>query len=219
MKKLALLPILLLLFSFKGDGLKLINHKAFQAYYNSSYFQSELVIYSVTKNRLQGKVPRSIARFLQDPLEKTSLHTDDYTGSGFDRGHLAPAADMVWDEKAMRECFYTTNIAPQYPSFNRGEWKELEFRVRNEAIERDSLVVYVGSIFEKPGKTGKLFIPSSFYKIIYDPKKKESISFVFPHLKIIKKYDNYVSDIKTIEKMVGREIIKEEKEYNNSKDF
>jgi endonuclease G len=219
MKKLAFLPILILLFSFKGDGLKLINHKAFQAHYNSSYSQSELVVYSVTKKRLQGKVSRSIAKFLKDPLEKTSLHTDDYTGSGFDRGHLAPAADMVWHETAMRECFYTTNITPQYPGFNRGEWKELEFRVRSEAIERDSLVVYVGVLFKNKEKVKNLYIPSGFYKIIYDPSKKESIAFLFPHLKQIKKYDSYVSDVKTIEKMVGREIIKEEKEYNNSKDF
>jgi endonuclease G len=219
MRKLVFLPILLAILAFKGDQLRIIKHKVFEAHYNPIHFQSELVVYSVTKKRLEGKVSRSIARFLPDPMEPTSLSSEDYTGTGFDRGHLAPAADMVWDETAMRECFYTTNIAPQYPSFNRGEWKELEFRVRQEANQRDSIVVYVGVIFRGKERVGKLSIPSEFYKIIYDPKKKESISFLLPHKRDIKKYDTYVSDVKTIEKIVGREIIKEGKEYKNSKDF
>lgn len=219
MRRLAFLFIILVLLSFKGDQLRIIKHKAFEAHYNRIHSQSELVVYSVTKRRLEGKVSRSIARFLPDPMEPSSLSSDDYTGTGFDRGHLAPAADMVWDETAMRECFYTTNITPQYPSFNRGEWKELEFRVRQEATERDSVVVYVGVVFGGKERVRKLSIPTEFYKIIYDPKKKESISFLLPHKKEIKGYESYVSDVKTIEKIVGREIIKEGKEYKNSKDF
>jgi endonuclease G len=204
---------------FQGDNVKSVQHKAFVAFYNPTYRQSELVVYSVTANRLKGKVSRSIASFQVDPLEKSSHHTTDYTGSGFDRGHLAPAADMVWDETAMKECFYTTNIAPQYPGFNRGEWKSLEERVRKEAIERDSLVIYVGVIFEGAQKKGVLWVPTSFYKVIYDPKENSTISFIFPHVMKLENYGKYVSNLSQVEKVAKKEILNVKKEYSVAENF
>jgi endonuclease G len=218
MKKLLLIPILGLL-SFVPQSDKRIEHKAFSAVYNSNYRQSELVAYSVTAKRLEGKISRSIASFQVDPLEQTSHHTRDYLNSGFDRGHLAPAADMVFDKQAMIECFYTTNIAPQYPTFNRGVWKALEERVRKEAKERDSLVVYVGVIFEGSKKQGVLWVPTAFYKVIYDPKENASITFLFPHDRQSSPYSAYVTTLAAVEKKAKRKLLNAKKEYSNSDAF
>jgi endonuclease G len=68
----------------------------------------------------------------------------DYTNSGFDRGHLAPAGDMKWSETAMDESFLMSNISPQKPAFNRGIWKKLEEKIRSWAIENDSIIVVTG---------------------------------------------------------------------------
>jgi endonuclease G len=218
MKKLFLVPILGLL-SFMPQGDKRVEHKAFTASYNSNFRQSELVTYSVTAKRLEGKISRSIASFQVDPLEQSSHHTKDYLNSGFDRGHLAPAADMVWDKQAMIECFYTTNIAPQYPTFNRGVWKALEERVRKEAKERDSLVVYVGVIFDGAKKQGALWVPTAFYKVIHDPKENATVAFLFPHTKQSGNYSTYISTLAIIEKKAKRELLNVKKEYNNSESF
>lgn len=69
----------------------------------------------------------------------------DYRRSGFDRGHMAPAADMRWSATAMSESFYLTNICPQTPSLNQGDWNRLEGKIRDWA-RRDSAVVILFAV-------------------------------------------------------------------------
>ena len=77
-----------------------------------------------------------------DPLVKTGSARDaDYKASGYDRGHLAPAADMGWSTQAMQESFYYSNMSPQLPAFNRGIWKQLEELVRDWAIAEDTILI------------------------------------------------------------------------------
>ncbi|MGB1027108.1 MAG: DNA/RNA non-specific endonuclease, partial [Rhodospirillaceae bacterium] len=72
----------------------------------------------------------------------------DYVGSGYDRGHNAPAADMAWDQGAMDESFFMTNMAPQVGiGFNRYIWKHLEAYVRDLTKERGPLVAITGPIY------------------------------------------------------------------------
>lgn len=59
-------------------------------------------------------------------ISTESAALSDYRGSGYDRGHLAPAADMKWAPAAMSESFLMSNMSPQDPGFNRGIWKKLE---------------------------------------------------------------------------------------------
>ena len=71
---------------------------------------------------------------------------EDYTRSGYDRGHLAPAGDMKWSAKAMRESFYLSNICPQKPKLNRGIWKDLEEQCRLWALDNGSLLIVTGPV-------------------------------------------------------------------------
>ena len=74
---------------------------------------------------LKKKVKR-VDYFRTDPLVTTgSAVLADYENSNYDRGHLVPAADMVFSEKAMSASFLLSNISPQEPSFNRGIWKKI----------------------------------------------------------------------------------------------
>ena len=89
--------------------------------------------------------------------------------SGFDKGHLAPAADMAWSAESMHDCFYFSNIVPQRPECNRGIWKQLEENVRKIAKKTDTVKVFSGPVFEGPKKylgPSAIELPSSFYKII-----------------------------------------------------
>ena len=65
----------------------------------------------------------------------------DYTRSGYDKGHMAPAADMKWSPEAMKESFYFSNMCPQHPQLNRRGWKNLEEKIRNWAIADSAIII------------------------------------------------------------------------------
>lgn len=91
----------------------------------------------------------------------------DYTRSGYDKGHMAPAADMKWSPEAMKESFYFSNMCPQHPQLNRRGWKNLEEKIRNWAIADSAIIIICGPIIEKQPKTigkNKVVVPQCFSK-------------------------------------------------------
>jgi endonuclease G len=89
----------------------------------------------------------------------------DYTNSGFDRGHMTPAADAS-DPKQMSETFLMSNMTPQAPMLNRVAWKQLEGKIR----EMDTKYVLTGAIYHYPTNViGKheVPVPASYWKVVY----------------------------------------------------
>ncbi len=163
--------------SLEAEEEELISHKGFSLSYNEEHEQANWVVYLLTKKMIEDRKIKRKNRFKSDPDIKTeSAAVSDYTKSGYDRGHLAPAADMLWDEQAMLESFYMSNMSPQNPSFNRGIWKRLEAKVREWAIHNDSIIVitgpYLKDIDTAIGKN-KVSVPKYFYKAVYDISAKE----------------------------------------------
>jgi endonuclease G len=112
------------------------------------------------------------------PDERADL--DDYARSGFDRGHLAPAADMP-DEQAQHESFSLANMIPQDPQSNRGLWSGIESAVRGLARKSGNLYVVSGPIFQ--GATlkrlrGRVLVPTHIFKAVYDPKRKQAAVYL-----------------------------------------
>ena len=163
-----------------------VYHTAYSFSYNKHHKQANWVSYKLTKARTNNLFERT-NKFLPDPKVLTRIATDvDYEGSGYDRGHLAPAADMAWSEKTIIESFYYSNISPQKPSFNRGIWKQLEELVRVWAIENDSIYIITGPILESNLLSigpGKVSIPNYFYKVILDYTQPDikAIGFIIPN--------------------------------------
>jgi endonuclease G len=139
----------------------------------------------------------------------------DYKDSGFDRGHMAPAADMRWDMKAYKECFYLSNMVPQVgPGMNQGIWKNLEEKVRKWAITRGELYIYTGPIYDEPPDAletigdNEVAIPTHLYKIIYDPKRKEAIAFLMPNEELeTKNMPQYLVSVDKVEKETGLDFL------------
>lgn len=107
----------------------------------------------------------------------------DYARSGFDRGHMAPAADMP-SEQAQDESFSLANIVPQNPDNNQNLWAAIEGATRHLTNQRGALYVITGPIFEGDKierLNGRVFIPSHIFKAIYDPEKKEAAAWVVPN--------------------------------------
>ena len=144
-----------------------------------------------------------------DELPHATLR--DYRGSKRDRGHMAPAGDMKWDEEAMKESFYLSNMAPQVGvGFNRGIWRELEAHVRKLAKSRGRLIVVTGPIYggSKTIGPGKVAEPREFYKIIYDPERNRALAFVLPNKKNPGgDFDDFVVSIREVERKTGLDFL------------
>lgn len=153
--------------------------------YRESYEQSEWVAYSLTRSQLEHKVTGRTNDFRADTLISTgSAKPADYKGSGFDRGHLAPAADMAWSLKSAHDSFLMSNMSPQAPSFNRVIWKLLEEAVRNWAQQYGTIYVVTGPVLEKESNEyqsigeSEVAVPEYFYKalLVFIPVYAESNS-------------------------------------------
>lgn len=102
------------------------------------------------------------------PAERAELK--DYRRSGYDRGHLAPSADMPTPE-SQAESFSLANMIPQIPELNRGDWADLEKTLRRQA-RQGTMYVVTGPGFR--GKAffvgGRVMVPSHVWKAVLFPK-------------------------------------------------
>lgn len=149
---------------------QIIKHEGYTVSYNSDYRIANWVAYELTAEEAKSKKAERSNKFVSDPDVKGATATnEDYTRTGYDRGHLAPAGDMKWSTKAMRESFYLSNICPQEPDLNRGIWKELEEQCRLWAMDNGSLLIVTGPVItENMKRLGKnqVAVPKSFYKVL-----------------------------------------------------
>lgn len=142
----------------------------------------------LTAARTTGHTDRDNYDFTPDPQLPASQAAvkQDYSRSGYDRGHLCPAGDNKWSARAMEECFYLSNICPQTPRLNRGDWKELEDLCRGWAREGYTLYIACGPLFTSAnpkhiGKEHKLSVPDGFFKVILREKngKRQALGFLY----------------------------------------
>ena len=164
-----------------GTWDKTLCKPGFYAGYSNVDRQSLWVSYQLDASQLQGPKHKRSNRFYPDMSVKDPVYPADYTRSGYDRGHLAPAANMAYCSEAVDASFCMTNISPQAPGCNRGIWKILESEVRRWAAKEKSILVIIGPVFPAKGYMGKssIPVPRAFYKIIYDltpPEKSLPLS-------------------------------------------
>lgn len=149
---------------------QVIRHEGYTVSYNSDYRIANWVAYELTGKEAKSKKNERSNKFVPDPMVKgATARNEDYTRTGYDRGHLAPAGDMKWSAKAMRESFYLSNICPQKPGLNRGIWKELEEQSRLWAMDNGALLIATGPVMtpemRRMGKN-RVGVPETFYKVL-----------------------------------------------------
>lgn len=136
----------------------------------------------LTRERmLQGKGLKRQSKFFSDTnipaSERAELH--HYARSGYDRGHVAPSADM-FDIQSQQECFSLANMVPQVPENNRGPWEGIESTIRKMAKDRGDIYVVTGPIYQgdiqKIG--GAVMVPTKLFKAVYDPQRQESGAYL-----------------------------------------
>ena len=179
--------------------------------YNENLRLPNWVTYELTRQETQGNAQRT-DRFIADPQVKGVIATNaDYTRSGYDKGHMAPAADMKWSVTAMKESFYFSNMCPQHPELNRRKWKDLEEKIRDWAITDSAIIIICGPIVEDSAqKIGKnrVVVPQKFFKVILSPfvDNPRAIGFLFDNERSVEPLGTYVVSVDSIETLTGMDF-------------
>lgn len=192
------------------EGEQIIRHTGYTLSYNEEAEQPSYVAYELTKAEVLNTNVERDDDFRPDPMVRTgSAELSDYRGSGYDRGHLAPAADFRWSAEAMSDTFYLSNMSPQDPSFNRGIWADLEAAVRVMAYENESIYVVTGPVLTAgPYKTigeNEVAVPNEYYKVILDYTEPEikAIGFLLPNEGSSRSLESFATTVDTVEEKTG----------------
>lgn len=195
-------------------GEVITSHPGYSVSFNSSYLIPNWVAYELTAEEVRGTVKRpSNSPFTQDPLYKgRQPERSDYSRSGWDKGHLAPCADMKWSEQAMIESFFFTNVCPQDHSFNERDWQKLEDMGRNIAKAKGSVYIVCGPVVagNEYGKLGlnQVVIPDAFFKafLYKDASGFHSIGFLLPNKYTGLPIKEYSMSVNQLEELIGIDL-------------
>ncbi|HET6557433.1 MAG TPA: DNA/RNA non-specific endonuclease [Prolixibacteraceae bacterium] len=185
-----------------------IRHSWFTLSYNEANEQANWVYYSLTDQMVRKSGAERSSSFKVDvKVPGKSAKSSNYSRSGYDRGHLCPAADMDFDPVAMKESFLMSNVSPQDPEFNRGIWKILEETVREWAIQEKQLYIVTGPVFQNnKGVIGEeeVLVPGYFFKVIYDPTDQpKMIAFVMPNQASDQPLTDFTVPVDEAERLTG----------------
>lgn len=195
---------------------QVINHEFYSLSYNEEHEQAEWVAYELTKESLIVPNVERTGNFRPDPkVSKASASDRDYRGSGYDRGHMAPAGDMAFSTNAMSQTFYMSNMSPQIRNFNGGIWRELEENVRDWAYQNKHLYVITGPVLRGPmreriGPNG-VSVPDKYYKVILDYTEPEAkaIAFLMSNEISYQPLHKYAVTIDEVEEVTGIDFFHE----------
>ena len=199
-----------------------IHRAGYSLAYDGKNRHASWVYEELTAESLQGSTDRSHFDFMEDPLIHPSLRAQksDYRGSGFDRGHLSPAANARANAQAMRDTFYLSNISPQHPELNRKYWVKLEKHIREMTKSYSKVYVITGPLFlpetEKDGKKyvryqvigeNNVAVPTHYFKVIYG-KKDQSVAteaYIIPNRPIDNNtpLNSFAVTLEKVEKAAG----------------
>ncbi|MBQ8047576.1 MAG: DNA/RNA non-specific endonuclease [Prevotella sp.] len=193
------------------DRPELILHRTgYTVSYNSKTKNPNWVAWHLTKNRIYGSAKRAEEAFQEDasvPSPRAAL--TDYYNTGFDRGHMCPAADNKWNATAMAESFLLTNVCPQHHGLNKYEWNDVEIRCRLWAKTYGAVDIVCGPIYKSdpPKRTlgrNKVWVPDAFFKVVLCRKgTPKAIGFVYDNVGKKMSMAEHVYTVDEIEAMTG----------------
>lgn len=201
-----------------GNGV-ILDKGFFVVLFDTTTFVPRWVSYRLTKEFLGGSAERT-DDFRPDPDLSAGKRSEleDYRSSGYDRGHMAPAADFVRSREAMSATFLLSNMAPQRPALNRGIWAALEQEVRLQAEGHGTLWILTGGLFldslERPAKASVFIgpdsvgVPSHFFKVIlceHPDGSQEMFAFVMANTPaaLPGTPKQYMRSVDTVEELSG----------------
>ncbi len=193
-------------------GGQVIAHLGYTVSYDADFKTPQWVAWELTSAKANGAEAR-YNKFQADPdVIGAKAYPKDYTNSGYDRGHMAPAADMKWSHQAMVESFYMTNVCPQNRNLNRGDWKDLEEKERALANRYGVVSIVAGPIYysKNPARIGthQVAVPDAFFKVMLVgyPKHTKAYGFIFRNQAGSHSLSHYQLTVDEVERVTGMDF-------------
>jgi endonuclease G len=190
------------------EGLPLINAD-YLVDFDTNRGIAHWVAYELLPVETLGETKRKSGFKGDNRIENSPLHKD-YTKSGYDRGHMKPAADSKSSESSMADSFLMSNVAPQTPSLNRGSWKQLEETARDWSHEHGAIYVVCG-----PGEkdlstlgSGQVGVPDEFWKAVLRVAPDTAcIAFLMPNtMEKLNTFPSYRISVDSLEQRIGIDL-------------
>lgn len=206
--------IILFLFISISCTAEIVKHNDFTLSYNENYEIADWVSYSVTADEVLGTISRVNVFKADTDISTMSATPADYANSGFDRGHLAPAAVFKNSLANMKESFLMSNMTPQYKEFNRGIWSKEESYIRTLALMYKKVYVVTGTIVIGTPQTigkNKVAVPHLCYSVVFDKDKNFLCALLLPNRPntTSKNVHNYTVSLPYIQTLTGISSFKE----------
>ena len=170
---------------------QVVDYQGFTVSYNADAHQPNYVAWELTAEETNGRATRDV-NFDVDRSVRGTAELADYKNSGYDRGHMIPAADVKWDAEAMRDSHLLTNICPQDHKLNAGAWATLEGNCRQWARRDSAIIIICGPVLTDymPRTIGvegrKIPVPERFFKVVLAPHANppQGIGFIMANTSI-----------------------------------
>ena len=190
----------------------LLDRYCYSVSYNKFTRQPNWVMWQLTGEHVIPKKDGVWNEYREDTELPSEIRStlDDYASSGYDRGHMCPGGDCNWDDDGRDETFLLSNMCPQNPNLNRGDWKEIEMACRKWARQYNNIYIVCGPIFFKSQEHEKIGlhqipVPEAFFKVILcvESSYPKGIGFICRNTDGNRKKDFYVNSIRQVERVTG----------------
>ncbi len=190
----------------------IVVHLGYTASYNHLTLVPDWVAWELTADECRGTNEQG-RQFSRDPdVAFPKASREDYSNSGWDKGHMAPHADMKWSCQAMTESDYFTNICPQNREMNAQAWRKIEEHTRRLALRHGAVYVVCGPVFDStPHRTigaAGVHVPDRFFKALAVNTSGgwQTVAFVVENTPQDGAPRRYAVSVDEVEALVGRNL-------------
>lgn len=190
----------------------IVRHLGYTASYNHTTLCPDWVAWELTRDEEAGQLNDQYS-FSRDPDVKfPKASREDYSNSGWDKGHMAPRADMKWSRKALEESYYFTNICPQNHEMNSQAWRKIEELTRRMARRYGSVLVVCGPIYDSTAHRhigpACVHVPDRFFKAlaIRTTDGWQTVGFIVENNRQDGSPRRYAVSVDNVEATIGRDL-------------
>ena len=199
-----------------GQPIVVLTNSGYLVGYCEAHRNPAWVSFSISSITV-GSTAKRPSKFLTDTRTASPVAHGDYTGTGYDRGHMAPnyAIGTRYGQEAQRETFLMSNIVPQSPDLNRIWWRVLEEKEANDfALRLERVWVVTGPVFT--GEVKKLAsgvdVPTAFFRIILDEENGQPRVLAFIAPQTVTGHEplaQFLTSVREIERQTGLDFYPE----------